>query len=565
DTLLTSSKLKPSTIVEILKALYISCDNYQSKLMRILKTSLKNKNLSEKDIRKNRDTIKQEILGKLKTYNSQNNNSLKKSETDLSKDYKLGLAFANTNVINNLISKVKIDSKKLKLLILHQAYLTGLHEKFIDIDDKEHTMDLDQISNLKSETLIKTYISKLREEIDSKKYVFSLDVQKQIQQALIRQAVKIKAYNWVKALLNMKMRFMPFVIVDGFDKLNIKPGKKFFGQKGAQGGVVKYKDKKRWKKPNLKNKKLAKENNYYFEQMKKQNMCQKTLKNIKIAKIEQNQQFFRHQNIGKGYGFNGNKIILKLYGPDMKTESEKNVQKSLKDRCTDKIGILSGMKHMHDSGYVHLDLKPGNIVFTKKVGVKGRKPKIIDFGCTTKISELVNIGKRGTDGYIAPEIIGNDNKKGKEADYYSFGILCLEDFLNDKEFRKEFLKVTTGKLNSNDIKLDDGIIPSNNKTKIVKALRGLKIKQKENSTVIYKIICRIAKLLSKKPENRGTIKEHINAFNIYSKGNEKKKIKKIKLDDTTVINKTEGNLLHDKTTYSDDEKEKVIINIKDKK
>lgn len=92
--------------------------------------------------------------------------------------------------------------------------------------------------------------------------------------------------------------------------------------------------------------------------------------------------------------------------------------------------IAIGMSKIHECNILHKDLKPQNIMLTKKGIVK-----IMDFGISetfsSSVSRLQSTSRSGTPRYMAPEqILGVD--VGKEADIWSYGIIIYE-LLNGKQ------------------------------------------------------------------------------------------------------------------------------------
>jgi serine/threonine protein kinase len=89
--------------------------------------------------------------------------------------------------------------------------------------------------------------------------------------------------------------------------------------------------------------------------------------------------------------------------------------------------VLQAVLDLHDSGFAHRDLKPGNILLSAEGHVK-----LIDFG------EAISLDRKatyftGTPPYIAPELYesGDDAYDAAAADLWSLGMLLLRLHLDD--------------------------------------------------------------------------------------------------------------------------------------
>jgi eukaryotic-like serine/threonine-protein kinase len=82
-------------------------------------------------------------------------------------------------------------------------------------------------------------------------------------------------------------------------------------------------------------------------------------------------------------------------------------------------GILRGLEQLHGTGFLHFDLKPGNVMVDRLGSVK-----IIDFGRAVMINEKVSF-LFGSPQYMAPET--HQQKGGSpRSDLYSLGLIALE-------------------------------------------------------------------------------------------------------------------------------------------
>ncbi|KAF2108619.1 hypothetical protein BDV96DRAFT_652560 [Lophiotrema nucula] len=81
--------------------------------------------------------------------------------------------------------------------------------------------------------------------------------------------------------------------------------------------------------------------------------------------------------------------------------------------------LTSGVKHIHDNGFIHLDLKPANILIDWE-GVL----KIGDFGLASSWPAPANIDGEGDRHYLAPEALSG--RYDKPADVYALGTVMCE-------------------------------------------------------------------------------------------------------------------------------------------
>lgn len=95
--------------------------------------------------------------------------------------------------------------------------------------------------------------------------------------------------------------------------------------------------------------------------------------------------------------------------------------------------LCEGVRHAHQKGVIHRDLKPGNILVAEKDG----KPlvKIIDFGIAALLAETEEQAALfrtkagtilGTPNYTAPEIFLGGETRDTRCDCYSLGVVLCE-------------------------------------------------------------------------------------------------------------------------------------------
>jgi serine/threonine-protein kinase len=97
------------------------------------------------------------------------------------------------------------------------------------------------------------------------------------------------------------------------------------------------------------------------------------------------------------------------------------------------IDMASGLEHLHENGYMHLDFKPENVLVTRNAGVR-----LVDFDLAQPISDKpVKLKKNpGTPAYMAPEQLQGDGVTHR-VDIFAFGVSAYELLTNQKPFPGE--------------------------------------------------------------------------------------------------------------------------------
>ena len=97
------------------------------------------------------------------------------------------------------------------------------------------------------------------------------------------------------------------------------------------------------------------------------------------------------------------------------------------------IDMATGLNHVHESGFMHLDFKPENILVTRNGSVR-----LIDFDLAQPIPEKPKkmSGNPGTPGYMAPEQLQREPIDPR-ADIFAYGVAAYELVTNHKPFPGE--------------------------------------------------------------------------------------------------------------------------------
>ena len=105
-------------------------------------------------------------------------------------------------------------------------------------------------------------------------------------------------------------------------------------------------------------------------------------------------------------------MSLKDYAESVQVIAEKEIWNMIYDLCR-------GLKHLHDSQLVHMDIKPANL-FLGRDGFY----KIGDFGLVVELARDMSDAMDGDSKYLAPELM--EGRVSKSVDIFSLGITLLE-------------------------------------------------------------------------------------------------------------------------------------------
>jgi eukaryotic-like serine/threonine-protein kinase len=94
------------------------------------------------------------------------------------------------------------------------------------------------------------------------------------------------------------------------------------------------------------------------------------------------------------------------------------------------IDMATGLEHMHENGYMHLDFKPENVLVTRNGGVR-----LVDFDLAQPISDKpIKLSKNpGTPAYMAPEQLQGQPLTHR-VDIFAFGVAAFELLTNQQPF-----------------------------------------------------------------------------------------------------------------------------------
>ena len=144
----------------------------------------------------------------------------------------------------------------------------------------------------------------------------------------------------------------------------------------------------------------------FFENMKN---CQNIIKVYDYGQIKNGKDpYFGHNYLVMEYAEKGDLVNYIEQQNNDETEAKKIIKQ-----------ILNGYEEINNHGFIHRDLKPENILIMNDDTLK-----ITDFGFCEKMNS-VSSKIVGTDGYMAPEVLMNQNLIPQQIDVFSLGVILF--------------------------------------------------------------------------------------------------------------------------------------------
>ena len=172
------------------------------------------------------------------------------------------------------------------------------------------------------------------------------------------------------------------------------------------------------------------------------------------------------------------KDFLSIHGPVMLSD----IWWMLKD-------ISTGLSHIHDNEFIHLDIKPANLFLS----LDHKTVKIGDFGLLFHLSDLSQNASEGDNMYMAPELLRR--VFSKPADIFSLGLTILE-LITNLDLPKQ--GILWHKLRQDDLPAFLNRFPLSIITIITKMLQSIPENRIQLSEIIFTCNSEITQMNSKK-------------------------------------------------------------------
>ena len=140
-------------------------------------------------------------------------------------------------------------------------------------------------------------------------------------------------------------------------------------------------------------------------------------------------------------------------GPTLRRRIRRDGALSPEDVLSLALQAASVIRHIGDQGWVHLDVKPGNLVM-------GRPPRVIDLSLARPVDRAQRLSEPvGTRRYMAPEQIHPDGDVGPHTDVWGLGATLYQALSGRRPFREPRTRAEDAPLEERFPQLEDDPLP----------------------------------------------------------------------------------------------------------
>ena len=98
--------------------------------------------------------------------------------------------------------------------------------------------------------------------------------------------------------------------------------------------------------------------------------------------------------------------------------------------------LVLALEYVHAQGYLHRDIKPDNLLLDADGNLK-----LTDFGVAKRPDNIDECtSSSGTHGYIAPEVYARGHVHGRQAEWFSMGVVLFELIVGKRPYPREELQ-----------------------------------------------------------------------------------------------------------------------------
>ena len=103
-------------------------------------------------------------------------------------------------------------------------------------------------------------------------------------------------------------------------------------------------------------------------------------------------------------------------------------------------GLNKPLKYIHNNDLIHRDIKSENILIKYLDSSKTKYiPKLSDYGASRKLDKGTATTKIGSQGYMSPEILTEEDEYTDKSDLYSIGVMIYQLYFGEYPFEMAFI------------------------------------------------------------------------------------------------------------------------------